>query len=125
MLAAPGDGLARLRFAGGELLTTLHPGPPGTRLRVRLRARDVAVAIGEPHGISTQNVLPATLAEILPAGEPQEVFLRLAVGPSTLLARITRDSLERLALRPGMPVWALLKAVTFDHRVATQPEAAP
>lgn len=125
VVAVPEGGLARLRFAGGELLTTLHPGPPGTRLRVRLRARDVAVATSEPHGISTQNVLPATIAEIRPAGEPQEVFLRLAVGPSTLLARITRDSLDRLALRPGMQVWALLKAVTFDHRVATPPDGAP
>lgn len=112
-------GLARLGFAGGALVTTVHPGPPGTRLRVRLRARDIAVALAEPRGISTQNVIPATLAAIQPAGEPQEVFLRLAVGPTTLLARVTRDSAERLALRPGMPLWALIKAVTFDHRIAT------
>ncbi|MBR0682940.1 molybdenum ABC transporter ATP-binding protein [Roseomonas eburnea] len=125
VLAAPGGGLARLGFPGGELVTTLHPGAPGTRLRVRLRARDVAVAVAEPHGISTQNVLRATLATITPAGEPLEVFLRLDVGPSQVLARITRDSLERLALRPGMPVWALVKAVTFDHRVAAAAAAPP
>lgn len=116
--AAPLDGLARLDFAGGALVTTLHPGAPGTRLRVRVRARDIAVAIEEPRGISTQNILRATLTDIQPAGEGQEVFLRLAIGPSTLLARITRDSVRRLALRPGMPLWALVKAVTFDHRMA-------
>jgi len=125
VLAAPRNGLARLGFPGGELVTTLHPGPPGTRLRVRVRARDVAVAVAEPHGISTQNVLRATLAAITPAGEPLEVFLRLDVGPSQVLARITRESLERLALRPGMPVWALVKAVTFDHRVAAAAAAPP
>ena len=123
--AAPPDGLTRLDFAGGALVTTLHPGPPGTRLRVRMRARDIAVAIEEPRGISTQNILRGTLAGIEPAGEGQEVFLRLAIGPSVLLARITRDSARRLGLRPGMEVWALVKAVTFDHRPATGTEAAP
>ena len=120
--AAPVDGLTRLDFAGGALVTTLHPGAPGTRLRVRVRARDIAVAIEEPRGISTQNILRATLTDIQPAGEGQEVFLRLAVGPSELLARITRDSVQRLALRPGMSLWALIKAVTFDHRLAVEAE---
>ncbi len=110
-------GLTTLGFDGGTLLTTSRPGPPGTRLRVRLRARDVAVAIEEPRGLSTQNILPVTLAAIAEAGEPGEVFLRLAAGPTALLARVTRDSVARLALRPGMPLWALVKAVTFDHRV--------
>ena len=124
VVTAPPDGLARLDFAGGVLVTTMHPGPPGTRVRVRVRARDVAVAIAEPQGLSTQNVMAATIAGITPAAEPAEVFLRLTVGPSLILARITRESLARLALRPGMPVWALVKAVTFDHRVAAATEDA-
>lgn len=117
------SGLTRLDFPGGALLTTLHPGPAGTRLRVRVRARDVAVAIEEPRGLSTQNILRGVLAEIQPAGDGPEVFLRLAIGPSHLLARITRDSVERLSLHPGMAIWALVKAVTFDHRTIT--EGAP
>lgn len=113
-------GLTRLDFAGGALLTTLHPGPTGTRLRVRVRARDVAVAVEEPHGISTQNILKGTLAAIQSAGDGPEVFLRLAIGRSDLLARITRDSVERLSLHPGMAIWALVKAVTFDHRTISE-----
>jgi molybdate transport system ATP-binding protein len=38
VLVREGDGLTRLAFAGGELVTTARPGPPGTRLRLRLRA---------------------------------------------------------------------------------------
>ncbi|MBW6401127.1 molybdenum ABC transporter ATP-binding protein [Roseomonas sp. HJA6] len=116
-------GLTRLDFPGGALLTTLHPGPAGTRLRVRVRARDVAVAVEEPRGLSTQNILKGIVADIQPAAEGPEVFLRLAVGRSDLLARITRDSVERLSLHPGMAIWALVKAVTFDHR--TVAEGAP
>jgi molybdate transport system ATP-binding protein len=118
------DGLAELAFDGGALVTTARPGPPGTRLRVRLRARDVAVAIEEPRGLSTRNILPVTLTAMDEASEPGEVFLRLAAGPTTLLARVTRDSVARLALHPGMPLWALVKAVTFDHRVADAAGAA-
>lgn len=117
------DGLATLDFAGGTLVTTARPGPPGTRLRVRLRARDVAVAIEEPRGISTRNILPVTLVAIGEGAGPGEVFLRLAAGPTALLARVTRDSVARLQLRAGMPLWALVKAVTFDQRVFTA--AAP
>ncbi|WP_149541360.1 molybdenum ABC transporter ATP-binding protein [Siccirubricoccus phaeus] len=120
------DGLSRLAFPGGALLTTLPPGPPGTRLRLRLRARDIAVALAEPRDISTRNVLPATIAAIQPAPAPQEVFLQLAIGPSLVLACVTRDSVARLGLRPGLALWALVKAVTFEHRVAAaDPPDAP
>jgi molybdate transport system ATP-binding protein len=115
-------GLVRLDFDGGVLLTTLQAGPPGTRLRVRLRARDISIAVEEPRGLSTRNILPATLLAIEPAGDAPEVFLRLAIGPTPILARVTRDSVARLALQPGQAVWALIKAVTFDHRIA---EATP
>ncbi len=117
------EGLATLGFAGGVLVTTARPGPPGTRLRVRVRARDVAVAVVEPRGISTRNILPVTLAGLEEGTEPAEVFLRLAAGPTMLLARVTRDSVARLGLRAGMALWALVKAVTFDHRVIA--DAAP
>jgi len=109
-------GLTRLDFDGGVLLTTPQDAPPGARLRVRLRARDITIAIEEPRGLSTRNILPARLAGIDPIEGTAEAFARLEVGPSVMLARITRDSVQRLALRPGMPVWALVKAVTFDHR---------
>lgn len=114
-------GLTALGFEGGELLTTARPGPEGTRLRLRLRARDVAIAIEEPRGLSTRNILPATIAGITPGNEPGEAFVQLAIGPTTLLSRVTLHSVERLSLRPGLPVWALLKAVTFDHRLAALP----
>ncbi len=108
-------GLTRLGFAGGDLLVTLRPEAAGTAMRVRIRARDVAVASEPPRGLSTHNLLPARLTEIVPAGTAPEVFLRLAVGPTTLLARVTRDAVERLGLAPGQEVWALVKSVAFDH----------
>jgi molybdate transport system ATP-binding protein len=107
-------GLTQLGFPGGALVTPLREEPPGTRLRVRVRARDVAVAITEPHGISMHNVIPCELAGIAEAGSPQEMFLQLRLGQTMLLARVTRDTLGRLGLEKGMPLWALVKSVTFD-----------
>ena len=114
-------GLTHLAFPGGLLAVPLRTEPPGTRARVRLRARDVAVATEEPRGISTQNVLRAELTEIIEAPTPQEAFLRLSIGPTRLLSRVTRDSVTRLGLVPGMPVWAVVKAVTFDRAGAPGP----
>ena len=41
-----------------------------------------------------------------------------------MLARVTQESVQRLALRPGMEVWALIKAVTFDHRLVAPPDGS-
>ena len=95
---APARGLTRLRFDGGTLLVPLRPEPPGTRLRLRLRARDVAVATEMPRGISTHNVLPATVAAVEPSG-PHEAFVALMVGPATVLAR--PDPRRRGPAAPG------------------------
>ncbi len=110
-------GFTRLAFAGGDLLTPLRAEPLGMALRIRIRARDVAIATEPPQGVSVNNVLPCTLAGIDPTGAPHEVFLRLAVGPTTILARVARDTVARLTLRPGMVLWALVKSVAFDHAI--------
>jgi molybdate transport system ATP-binding protein len=52
---------------GEQTLSVPHlDAPPGTRVRLRIRARDVALATRRPDGISIQNVLHGTSAE--PAG---------------------------------------------------------
>ena len=107
-------GLTRLRFPGGALLVPLRAEPAGTPLRLRLRARDVAVAVRQPGGISSHNVLPATLSAIAPAG-PHEAVVTLHVGPVPVLARLTRDAVAMLGLQPGQAVFALVKSTAFDH----------
>ncbi len=107
-------GLTRLAFDGGDLLVPLRPEPEGNALRLRLRARDVAVATAPPHGISTHNVLQAMVTAVAPAG-PHEAFVTLQVGPTALLARLTRDAIQRLGLHPGQAVFALVKSTAFDH----------
>ncbi len=105
-------GLLRLRTAAGLLYAHGPEQPPGTPLRLRIQARDVSLALQRHDDSSLLNLLPATVADIaaLPGGQVQ---LRLEAGGAPLLARISHRSLERLALRPGLAVWAQVKAVAL------------
>ncbi len=107
-------GLTRLVFGGGELQVPLRPEAAGTRLRLRLRARDVAVATKAPRGLSSHNILPSTISAIAPAGL-HEAFVTLQVGPTPLLARLTRDAVATLGLAPGQALFAVVKSTAFDH----------
>ncbi len=108
------SGLARLAFAGGELLVPDVEALVGGTLRVRVRARDVSIAIEEPRGVSMLNCLRGRVAEM--GTEPgTSIDVRIDVSGTPLLARITRHSAERLQLAPGREVWAMVKAVSLDR----------
>ncbi len=106
--------LTVLAFAGGELRVPRLDVPVGTSLRVRIRARDVSLALAPPRGISVLNVLPGTVREIGDETESQ-VDLLIDVGVP-LWARITRKSLHDLGIEVGRRVYALIKAAAVDRR---------
>jgi molybdate transport system ATP-binding protein len=108
----PEQGVTRLGFPGGEFTVPLEQVPPGSSMRLRIRARDVSVATEEPRNLSVRNILPAVVEAVEP-GRAHEAMLRLRLGPSLLLARVTQDSVRRLGLSAGKPVWALVKAIAF------------
>jgi molybdate transport system ATP-binding protein len=108
-------GLTTLRFDGGELIVPNVEALVGERVRVRVRSRDVSLALARPPGLSVLNVLPATLVAITPEEGPI-VDVQLRVGKLPLTARITRRSVHELALSEGQQVYALVKAVSLDRR---------
>jgi len=112
--------LTLLDTAAGPLRVPRVGRPVGAALRLRIRARDVMVSLGPPEGLSALNLLPATIREI---GAPHgaAVELRLVCGTAPLLARVTRQSVERLGLEPGRPVWAVIKSVALASETAGDP----
>lgn len=104
------DGLTRLRIAGGTLLLPRIGAPVGTVLRLRILAQDVMIALTPPAGISALNVIPAVIRDLTPTDSG--VLVRLDAGGEVILSRITRRSADALALAPGLPVHAVLKAVS-------------
>ncbi len=107
-------GLTVLQAAAGELRVPYLDLPVGAALRVRVRARDVMIALSPPEGLSALNVLPGTIAEIA-AGDGPIVQIRLDCAGEALVARLTRRSVETLGLVPGLKVHAVIKSIAFDH----------
>ena len=108
-------GLTTLAFDGGELVVPNGDALPGEPVRARIRARDVALALEAPRAASFQNVLEATVVSL--GGEFGAIVdVELRIGVTPLVARITRQSCERLRLAPGAHVYALVKSVAIDRR---------
>ncbi|MEM7506141.1 MAG: molybdenum ABC transporter ATP-binding protein [Pseudomonadota bacterium] len=105
-------------LGGAEIwMPARSPLSPGQDVRVRLRARDVSVALSKVKGISIRNQVPVTITSIAPEdGAFAEITLDLA--GQTLRARSTRLSVSELGLEPGMQVVALVKSVALDRRLS-------
>jgi molybdate transport system ATP-binding protein len=109
--------LTTLAFAGGLLVVPNLDALPGEPVRVRIRARDVSIALSPPVGASIQNVLRAHVESL---GQPFGAMLDVSLdaGGTRLVARITRKAADELRLAPGNPVLALVKAVSIDRHSA-------
>lgn len=116
---SPADSLSVLEFDGGRLLlpqARAHPLPAQTPVRIRIQARDVSLSLQMPEQTSVLNILPATVVDIVD-DTPGQVLVGLALGdgarPVRLLSRISQLSARRLALAPGMAVYAQIKGVAM------------
>tara|TARA_R110000868_G_scaffold6550_2_gene36982 strand:+ start:53021 stop:54121 length:1101 start_codon:yes stop_codon:yes gene_type:complete len=108
--------LSRVEIAGQSLELAMPTGlMPGAPIRLRIRARDVAIALQRPAGISIRNVLAVTIARIEQDTASPWAELVLELGSGQLRARLTRASVEELALAPGQDVFALVKSASFDR----------
>jgi molybdate transport system ATP-binding protein len=105
--------LARVEFAAGSVWVRDGGHALGHRVRVRILARDVSLALARHGGTSILNILPATVAEIADETHPAQALVRLDLGGSPLVARITRRSVHALGLAPGLSVHAQIKAVAL------------
>jgi molybdate transport system ATP-binding protein len=111
--------------AGGATLELVGEGfSAGETVRLRIRARDVALARQAQTGHSIRNQLPCVVEEIATAGQAY-VEVALKLGGQRLRARITRKSADEMELAPGARVVALLKAVSVERRVARHVRARP
>ena len=105
--------LTGLAFPGGTLLVPALEAPPGTPLRLRIRARDVSLALVPPRDISILNIFAGEVREIGPVtGALVDVLVDVGVP---IWSRVTARSAAQLDLKPGRKVHALVKAVAIDR----------
>ena len=107
-------GLTTLVSRAGTWRVPRLEAAPGKTVRMQIKARDVMIALERPEAMSALNVIEAVVAEIGPMDGPG-VEIRLDCGGEALVARLTRYSVERLSLRIGTPVFAIVKSVSFGR----------
>ena len=90
--------------------------PIGQSLRLRVRARDVTLAVKRPEGISTRNIHDGRILKLSPEAGSAFVEVLIDLGATHLQARVTRAAVRDLALTEGSNVFALVKSVSFDRR---------
>jgi molybdate transport system ATP-binding protein len=105
-------GLARLNFGSSTLLVASADARVGARARVQLFASDLILATHPAEGLSVRNSIAGVVRDIR-EDDHEGQLVRVDIGGASVLARITRDALESLALNVGSPVWVLVKAVSM------------
>ncbi len=110
--------LTELALGRDALFVPLIDAPAGTVVRLRVRARDVALAIRRPEEITSRNILEGRILEILE--EPETAFAETLVDVEggLIRARITRQAVAELQLTAGVKVFALVKSISLAGGVS-------
>ncbi|AGH45478.1 molybdenum ABC transporter ATP-binding protein [Paraglaciecola psychrophila] len=105
--------LMRVEFDGGELWLPNVENNQNTLQRVRVLASDVSLTLTPHTDSSILNVLSGQIAEIINDQDPAMSLVRLKVGASYLVARLTQRSLHKLALTLGDYIWIQIKSAAI------------
>lgn len=83
----------------------------GERVRTRIMARDVSLALSCHTDSSILNRLPVEIEEITATSDDTQALVRLKAGSKHLIAQLTWRSVDYLKLVPGLHLWAQIKSV--------------
>jgi molybdate transport system ATP-binding protein len=104
--------LTYLDFDGGRFAVAHSDLPPGSAVRLQVPASDVSLTLEHQSGTSILNIFAATVEEIA-SGRRAQATVRLRVGRTPMLARVTRKSVSELGLQPGKAVYAQVKSAAL------------
>jgi len=107
--------LARFDVGPGDfhLWARDHGLAVGRPARVRVLARDVSLSQESQSGSSIGNQLQGTVEAVADDEHPALALVRVRVGASAVVARVTRRSAHALALVAGAAVWVQVKTVAL------------
>jgi molybdate transport system ATP-binding protein len=104
---------SRVRLSGSAaspcLITPRVRETPGVPLWVGIAAREIILAIQEPAGLSAQNLLAGTIANIQTVGGVRLVTVSLAAGIPEVAVEVTAHACDALRLEPGKRVFLIIK----------------
>lgn len=108
--------LMRVTFDGGELWLPNKQSEQNKQndvQRIRILASDVSLTLTPHTDSSILNVLSGKIVEIINDEEPAMSLVRLKVGATYLLARLTLKSLQKLDLTLGTRIWIQIKSAAI------------
>jgi len=105
--------LIRADFPGGGVWVRDSGRAPGEHVRVRILARDVSLSLEHHEGTSILNLLPGTVTGIADDVHAALTLVRVEVGATPIVARVTRRSAAALGLAAGTRLWVQIKAVAL------------
>lgn len=105
--------LAKVEFAGGSLWARDQALKLGSRVRVRILARDVSLATSTTEHSSIQNVLHGKIDAITEDDHPGSALVRVLVGDQPVIARLTRRAAHSMHLCIDQPVYVQIKSVAL------------
>jgi len=104
--------LATVRLGQTALQVPAQSAEPGKAVRVHIPARDVMLATVRPEGLSALNILEGHVAGI--AFADGMALVQVACSGTLIQSRVTSLSIERLSLKAGSPVFAIVKSAALD-----------
>ncbi|WMC09435.1 molybdenum ABC transporter ATP-binding protein [Oceanimonas pelagia] len=107
------DGRTPFVFHGQTLWLVHARRPGGERVRVRIQASDVSLALAPVGGVSILNQLPVRVLALHDMGEGRVLVDGELNGGQRLLAEVSAWSANQLKLHQGMHCYALIKAVAL------------
>jgi len=120
----PDYSLTKVVLGENTITLPLVNAPVGSKVRVRIGAQEVALALEKPKHTSIQNVLEGRVSSLSSApGEQMDVRVEVAPnGGGLLWTRITALAQAEMGLKPGDPVYALVKSASIARSaVAVRP----
>jgi molybdate transport system ATP-binding protein len=119
------SGLIRVKVGHGELKLeagSAAVGARSVRVRVQLLARDLIVATEAPRSLSVRNILAGVITAVTSDADDSDL-VAIDIGGPLVMARVTKAATRELALEPGRPAWALVKAVSLRSHSFAAPAA--
>ena len=85
-------------------------GSVGSPVRIQILASDVSLSLSARLGTSITNCLPATISEIKDNPDIGITLVKLAIGETLVMSRISSRSAHTLKIYEGMKIWAQIKS---------------
>lgn len=111
----PDFDLTYLVFGGHRFIVPRVDVPIGARLRVRVLARDVSLALTAPTDVSILNTFSGTIEAITSSDRGTALVALTLDGGQPLMARVTHRACHDLGLAVGGTVHALVKGVAVGR----------